>query len=190
MKHPALISVFSDQRRTKSTTWSRVSGGTHTPVRVPQDFFLAQCAPPSARPAPHPCAGSSSPATRCGPAPAGDSAGSSAGMPRPHSRRSPFASGRTSSGAVRAFRTGPKSELSPANAPSKWRPSPLRCGAFVLFSRVSPFILTEERFLHFQLRRDTDRKGSVFEVLHLGCTAREFGTATICLCCVCENYYS
>src|SRR5882757_9407179 len=40
MKCPALISVFSDQRRTKSTIWSRVSCGTQTPVRVPQLFFL------------------------------------------------------------------------------------------------------------------------------------------------------
>jgi hypothetical protein len=39
MKRPALISVFSDQRRTKSTIWFRVSCGTQTPVRVPQLFF-------------------------------------------------------------------------------------------------------------------------------------------------------
>src|SRR5580704_9208675 len=36
----APISVFSDQRRTKSTTWSRTSCGTHTLVRAPQDFFF------------------------------------------------------------------------------------------------------------------------------------------------------
>src|ERR1700691_1927107 len=59
MKRPAPISVFSDQRRTKSTIWSRVSCGTQTPVRVPQLFFLRQHAPPTARPKPHPSSGSS-----------------------------------------------------------------------------------------------------------------------------------
>src|SRR5579871_1338758 len=155
MKRPALISVVSDQRRTKSTIWSRVSCGTHTPVRVPQDFFLGQCAPPSVRPEPHPCAGSSSPETRCGPAPLGDSGGSSVERPGPHSQTSLFASGRTSSDASHAFRTGPRSELSLTNAPSEWRPFALRCSSFDPFSRVSPFILTEGRLLHFQLRRDT-----------------------------------
>src|SRR5580693_9036586 len=40
INRPALISVLSDRRRTKSTIWSRVSCGTQTPVRVPQLFFL------------------------------------------------------------------------------------------------------------------------------------------------------
>ena len=39
MSRTAPISVFSDQRRTKSTSWSRMSGGAQTPVRVPQDLF-------------------------------------------------------------------------------------------------------------------------------------------------------
>jgi hypothetical protein len=39
MNRPPPISVFSDQRRTKSTIWSRVSCGSQTPVRVPQLFF-------------------------------------------------------------------------------------------------------------------------------------------------------
>src|SRR2546425_5684987 len=64
MNRPALISVFSDQRRTKSTTRSRTSCGTHTLVRAPQDFFLRPCAQPSIRPAPHPSSGSSFPGTR------------------------------------------------------------------------------------------------------------------------------
>src|SRR5512145_493244 len=59
MNRPAPISVLSDQRRTKSTIWSRVSCGTQTPVRVPQAFFLAQHAPPSARPEPRPWSESS-----------------------------------------------------------------------------------------------------------------------------------
>src|SRR5580658_5288626 len=58
MNRPALISVFSDQRRTKSTIWSRVSCGTQTRVRVPQLFFLGQHAPLSVRPGPHPWSGS------------------------------------------------------------------------------------------------------------------------------------
>src|SRR5215813_7391729 len=37
---PALISVFSNQSRTKSRIWSLVSCATQTPVRVPQAFFL------------------------------------------------------------------------------------------------------------------------------------------------------
>src|SRR5215472_9771669 len=54
MNRPVPISVFSDQHRTKSTTRSRTSCGTHTLVRAPQDFFLRRCARPSIRPAPRP----------------------------------------------------------------------------------------------------------------------------------------
>src|ERR1051326_5127725 len=50
MNRPAPISVFSDQRRTKSTIWSRVSCGTQTPVRVPHAFFLGPHVRSSARP--------------------------------------------------------------------------------------------------------------------------------------------
>src|SRR6202166_4101058 len=64
MNRPAPISLFSDQHRTKSTTRSRTSCGTHTLVRAPQDFFLRRCAQPSIRPAPHPSSGSSFPGTR------------------------------------------------------------------------------------------------------------------------------
>ena len=39
MNRPTLISVFSDQRRTKSTTWSCTSCGGQLPVRVPRVFF-------------------------------------------------------------------------------------------------------------------------------------------------------
>src|SRR5580700_7632809 len=42
MNRPTPISVFSDQRRAKSTTWSRTSCGTQLPVRVPQMFFLVR----------------------------------------------------------------------------------------------------------------------------------------------------
>src|SRR6266567_5535797 len=68
MNRPAPISVFSDQRRTKSTIWSRESCGTHTPVRVPQAFFLGPHAPPSTPPGPHPWSGSSSPDSQSVPA--------------------------------------------------------------------------------------------------------------------------
>jgi len=50
MYRPTPISVLSDQRRPKSTTWSRTSCGTQLPVRAPQVFFLARCARPSTRP--------------------------------------------------------------------------------------------------------------------------------------------
>src|SRR5438132_8146598 len=64
MNRPTPISAFSDQRRTKSTTRSRTSCGTQIPVRVPQDFFLARCAQPSAQPGPRPWSAPSSPRTR------------------------------------------------------------------------------------------------------------------------------
>src|SRR5215472_18958317 len=64
MNRPTPISVFSDQRRTKSTTKSRTSCDTQIPVRVPQDFFLARCAQPSAQPGPRPWFVLSSPGTR------------------------------------------------------------------------------------------------------------------------------
>src|SRR5437016_13346 len=37
----------------------------------------------------------------------------------------------------------------------EWPPSPRQCSACALFSYVRSAILTDERFLHFQLRRDT-----------------------------------
>src|SRR5271156_4628297 len=40
-------------------TRSRTSCGTQMPVRVPQDFFLARCAQPSAQPGPRPWSGPS-----------------------------------------------------------------------------------------------------------------------------------
>ena len=45
------ISVLSDQRRTKSTIWSRMSWGTQHPFKVPQVLFLAGHALPAVRPA-------------------------------------------------------------------------------------------------------------------------------------------
>src|SRR2546427_1688308 len=97
MNRPALISVFSDQRRTKSTTRSRTSCGTHTLVRAPQGFFLRPCAQPSIRPAPHPSSGSSFPGTRSVVVRLGGPDGSWTGRQPPRSRRTLFANGRTRS---------------------------------------------------------------------------------------------
>src|SRR5271157_5270458 len=157
MNRPTPISVFSDQRRTKSITWSRASCGTQLPVKVPQDFFLARCAPPSTRPGPRPWSAPSSPRTQsvsASPPPGGGDAPAPERQPR-RSRRTPFASGRTPSAAGPLPHTSPRPEPCPKGAASKWLPSPLRCNAFVPFSYVRSAILTDERFLHFQLRQDT-----------------------------------
>src|ERR1022692_3339845 len=159
MNRPTPISVFSDQRRTKSITWSRTSCGTQLPVRVPQDFFLARCAPPSTRPGPRPWSAPSSPRTQsvsASPPPGGGDAPEPERQPL-RSRRTPFASGRTPSAAGPVPHTGPRLAPCPKGAASEWPPSPLRCNASVLSSYVPSVILTEERFLHFQLRRDKVR---------------------------------
>src|SRR6267143_2642458 len=116
MNRPALISVFSDQRRTKSTTRSRTSCGTHTLVRAPQDFFLRPCAQPSIRPAPHPSSGSSFPGTRSVVVRLGGPDGSWTGRQPPRSRRTLFANGRTPLAAAPVPHTDRKPALYPANA--------------------------------------------------------------------------
>ena len=50
--------------------------------------------------------------------------------------------------------TDPRSALLPPNAASEWQPSLPACSASVDFSCVRSVILTDERFLHFQLRQD------------------------------------
>ena len=102
---PALISVFSDQRRTKSTTWSRVSCGTQTPVRVPQCLFLGRRAPPSTQPEPRPWSGSSSTDMQSAPDRRNGWSAASARRQQPHSRRIPSASGRKPSAGVPLHRT-------------------------------------------------------------------------------------
>src|SRR5271166_2338126 len=161
MNRPTPISVFSDQRRTKSITWSRLSCGAQLPVKVPQDFFLARCAPPSTRPGPRPWSAPSSPRTQsvsASPPPDGGDAPEPERRPL-RSRRTPSASGRTPSAASPVPHTGPRPEPCPEGGASEWPPSPLRCNAFVPFSYVRSAILTDERFLHFQLRQDTCRAG-------------------------------
>src|ERR1035437_8066108 len=157
MNRPTPISVFSDQRRTKSTTWSRTSCGTHVPVRVPQVFFLARHAPPSTQPGPRPWSAPSSPRTQsvsASPPPGGGDAPELEKQP-PRSRRTPSANGKTPLAAGPVPHTGPTPEPCPKGAASEWPPSPLRCNAFVPFSYVRSAILTDERFLHFQLRQDS-----------------------------------
>src|SRR5580704_2854652 len=154
MNRPAPISVFSDQRRTKSTIWSRVSCGTQTPIRVPQLFFLGQRVPPSVRPKLHPSSGSSAPDRRFVPVQADSWSVPFVGKPPLRSRKTPSASGRTRSAAAQVRRIDPRSALLPPNAASEWQPFLPACSASVASSCVRSVILTEERFLHFQLRHD------------------------------------
>src|ERR1035437_6120239 len=155
MNRPAPISVFSDQHRTKSTTRSRTSCGTHTWVRAPQDFFLKRCARPSTRPTPRPWSGSSSPGTRSVVVRLGGPGGPCPERRQRRSRRTLFASGRIPLAATPVPHTDRKSALCPTSAVSEWQPSLLRCSAFAVFPCVLSVILTEERPLQFQLRQDT-----------------------------------
>src|SRR5271166_3358183 len=157
MNRPAPISVFSDQHRTKSTTRSRTSGGTHTLVRAPQDFFLKRCVRPSIRPTPRLWSGSSSPGTRSVAVRLDGPVGSCQRRPQRHSRRTLFANDRIPLAAAPVHHTDQKPALYPTSAASGWQPSLPRCSAFVLFSCVLSVILTEERPLQFQLRQDTNR---------------------------------
>src|SRR5215469_13669345 len=156
MNRPTAISVFSDQHRTKSTTWSRTSCGTQVSVRVPQGFFLTQCAPPSARPGPRPWSAPSSPRTQSvsvSPPPGGEDAPSIGTRPL-RSRRTLSASGKTPLAAGPALHTDPKPGPYLKDGAAEWPPSPQQCSASALCSYVRSAILTDERFLHFQLRRD------------------------------------
>src|SRR5581483_520375 len=113
---------FSDQCRTKSTTRSRTSCGTQIPVRVPHDFFLARCAPPSAQPVPRPSSAPSSPRTRSvsasPPLGAGDALETE--RRRLRSRTVLSASGRTPLGAGSVLHTAPRRVLCPQDAASGW----------------------------------------------------------------------
>src|SRR5271156_206107 len=154
MNRPVPISVFSDQHRTKSTTRSRTSCGTHALVRAPQDFFLRRCARPSVRPTPRPWSGSFFPEIRSVVVRLGGLAGFCPGRRPRHSRRTLFANGRIPLAATPIHHTDRIPALFPASAASGWLPSLLRCSAFALFSCVLSVILTEERPLQFQLGQD------------------------------------
>src|SRR5438132_9082816 len=157
MNRPGPISVFSDQHRTKSTTRSRTSCGTHTLVRATQDFFLRRCARPSVPPTPRLCSGSSFAGTRSVAVRLGGPDGSCPERRQPRSRRILFANGRIPWAAAPVHHTDRKPALYPTDAASKWQPSLLRCGAFALFACVLSAILTEERPLLFQLRQDNPK---------------------------------
>src|ERR1700678_2704326 len=157
MNRPTLISLFSDQCRTKSTTRSRTSCGTQVALRVPQDFFLMRCAPPSAPPGPRPWFALSSPRTQSAsvsPPPGGEGVRAS-GRRTLRSRRTLFASGRTPLAAVPVLHTGQIPQPCLKDGAVEWPPFPQQCSASVLFSYVRSAILTDERSLHFQLRRNT-----------------------------------
>src|SRR5215472_1183879 len=122
MNRPTPISAFSDQRRTKSTTRSRTSCGTQLPVRVPQNFFLARRAQPSAQPGPHPWSASSSPSTRSVSAspPLGAGDAPETEKRRLRSRTVPSASGRTLLAAGLVPHTAPRLALCPQDAALGW----------------------------------------------------------------------
>src|SRR5215472_7781072 len=153
MKRPAPISVFPDQRRTKSTIWSRVSCGTQTPVRVPQLFFLGQHALPSVQPKPHLSSGSSAPDRRFVPVQADGWCVPFVEKPPLRSQKTPSATGRKRLAGVPVRHTDPRSALLPPNAASEWQPSLPACSASVASSCVRFVVLTDERFFHFQLRQ-------------------------------------
>src|SRR6266478_6242824 len=155
MNRPTPISVFSDQRRTKSTTWSRTSCGTHILVRAPQNFFLRRCARPSARPTPRPSSGSSFPETRFASARLCAPDGSWTGRPQRHSRRTLLANGRIPLAAAPTPHIGQTPTLCRASAVLGWLLSLPLCSAFVFFACVLSVILTDERSLQFQLRQHT-----------------------------------
>src|SRR3974377_147554 len=122
MNRPTPISAFADQRRTKSTTRSRTSCGTQMPVRVPQDFFLARCAPPSAQPGPRPWSAPFFPRTRSASAslPLGGGDAPETEKRRLRSRTIPFASGRTPLAAGPVLHTAPRLAPCPQDAASVW----------------------------------------------------------------------
>src|SRR5450759_1290894 len=157
MNRPAPISVFADQPRTKSTTRSRTSCGTHTLARAPQDFFLKRCARPSAQPSPRPWSGSSSRETRSVAVRLDGPDGHCSGRRQRRSQRTLFANGRTPLAAAPVPHTTPTPAPYPTSAVVGWQPSLLRCNAFAVFPCVLSAILTEERPLQFQLRQDRQR---------------------------------
>src|ERR1019366_3111845 len=166
MNRPAPISVFPDQHRTKSTTRSRTSCGTHTWVRAPQDFFLKRCARPSTRPTPRPWSGSSSPGTRFVVVRLDGPGGPCPGRRQRRSRRTLFASGRIPLAATPVPHTDRKLAPCPTSAVSGWQPSLLRCSTFAVFPCVLSVILTEERPLQFQLRQDKFRYARLRALRH------------------------
>src|SRR5271155_1451647 len=92
------------------------------------------------------------------------SGGPCPGMQQRRSRRTLFANGRIPLAATPVPHIDPKPALYPTGAVSGLRPSRPSCSAFALFACVLSVILTEERSLQFQLRRDSCCRRSL-----LGC---------------------
>src|ERR1035437_6464238 len=125
------------------------------PGQSSPSFFLGRHAPPSTRPGPHPWSGSSSPDRRPVPARLNGWVEILAERQPPRSRRDPSASGRTPWAGAPVCHTAPRSAPAPADAASGWRLSFPACSASVASSCVRSIILMGERFLHFQLNRNT-----------------------------------
>src|SRR6516165_9492559 len=129
---PTPISVFSDQRRKKSTTSSRVSWGTQLLVRAPQDFFLKPRARPSTRPRPRPWIALSFPRTQCAfasPQLAELASLWTQTLPL-RFRRTPSANGRKPWVAMPFLRKARKPALCLGDDVSGWRLSLRRCNAY------------------------------------------------------------
>src|SRR6202158_6297394 len=125
-------------------------------------FFLTQCAPPSTRPGPRPWSAPSSPGTQsasASPPPGGEDVPVFGRRPL-RSRRTLSANGKIPSAAGPVLHTDPKLPPCPKGVASEPQPSLPQCSACALFSYVRSAILTDERFLHFQLRRDKSRFNS------------------------------
>src|SRR6266700_1131850 len=116
-----------------------------------------RCAPPSAQPGLRPWSAPSSPRTQSAfvsPPPGGEDVPSFGRRPL-RSRRTLFASGTTRWVAAPVPHTDRKPGPCPKDGAVEWPPSPQQCSACALFSYVRSAILTDERFLLFQLRRDS-----------------------------------
>src|SRR5262249_51401057 len=144
-------------------------------VKAPQDFFLKPRAPPSVRPGLRPWSGLSFPRTRsvsASPPLAGPDVPGPGRRPL-RSRKTPSASGTRRWVVSCVPHTDLRLQPCPKDAASEWPLSLLRCSACALFSYVLSVILTEERFLHFQLRRDS---------LDLRCIHNEYSEASLVGC--------
>src|SRR5262249_37773443 len=125
-------------------------------LEFPKTFFLARCAPPSAQPGPRPWSAPSSLRNRSASAspPLGGGDALETEKRRLRSRTVPSASGRTPLAAGPVLHTALRPAPCPQDDASESQPSHLRCNASVPSSYVRSAILTDERFLHFQLRQD------------------------------------
>src|SRR5438094_4571433 len=94
------------------------------------------------------------------------------------SRRIPSASGRRPWAGVPVCHTAPRSAPAPADAASVWQLSLPACSASVASSCVRSIILMGERFLHFQLNRNSFAV-AIFQVACLACTEHDLSFSII-----------